>query len=109
MPGTPVIRNRRRSPPRRKDKRYKDYVVRQGCMFQNVSAAKCEGDATDPHHFPANGRKQQGDDRRINPLCRRHHNEFHNSGTIYPWERQAIEKLFLEEQLSMLITYLDRT
>jgi len=65
---------------------YTTYCKEHGCIF--------DGKPADLHHYP-HTRKMTDDERKVIPLCRAHHSEFHDT----PWSewkghRQAVDFLF---------------
>lgn len=95
--------------PERDDAEFREWVRRRGCLFQDVTAAQCSG-RIEFHHWPHNGRKRQGDDRRGVPLCTKHHTgEWHglNGGTIYPFPRADVILMFVEAELEQVIDWME--
>ena len=92
------------STPQKVDPTYLAYVRRQPCCAP--SQTPCGG-RMEAHHYPAKGRAKQGDDRRVTALSTAHHRMWHDTGALPPFDALQTHELFLQEQLRLLLAYLD--
>lgn len=65
---------------------------------------------SDPHHFGSRGIGRKTDDLRCVPLCRKHHDEFHDKGLVLSLgpERVHTERHFFRAQVDLLVEWIRR-
>lgn len=95
------VANPFKEPPAERNEPYLDFVRKHPCM-------NCHADGpSDPHHFGPRGIATKTSDLRTVPLCRRCHDEFHNSGG---WSidvsRDETEKRIYRRQVELLIEWM---
>ena len=83
---------------------YLSYIRGLECLC--IAHGDCMGDVV-PHHQPARGRSNKGDDRKTVPLCVFHHRQWHDTAEIGLWDHEHTIKEFAISILSNLCDYLD--
>lgn len=107
MPRTTTAQPRAVPKPRAplRSRSYLDYVREHPCCGCGAAAP------SDAHHYGARGVGQRTDDFRTVPLCRRCHDDFHETGSVSTattteLSRSGTRALFLRVQVDLLVEWL---
>lgn len=81
-------------------KAYMRMIREQPCMV-------CECGPSEVHHFGKSGMALKCSDFLTVPLCREHHQEFHNTGRLGVFDRLTTELWFYRVQATTLAAWLE--
>lgn len=96
--------------PGKIDEEYLAYVRGHECAGQWLpEAANCMSGRMEAHHIDGRGAESsKRDDRKTVPLCRAHHQEFHDRGQIGSLPAAHTKAVFAADALRLLLAYMDR-
>lgn len=91
-----------------RSKKYMVHVREQGCCCASFARARCDGPMRAHHHGRrgGGGMSLKTSDLHTVPVCRAHHDEFHRTGEVYPFDAAATELLFSEAMVDALASAL---
>lgn len=80
---------------------YLRHVRNQVCCCSRFASKRCGG-PMHAHHHGKHGISTKTSDLHTVPLCTYHHDEFHRSGCVEPFDRGATDLLFAQAMVESL-------